>query len=50
MSENTDILAKRYKELGGKIEVISKPGIGHHPHSLPNPEVILKFILEKGLK
>ena len=50
MSENTDILAKRYKELGGKIEVISKPGIGHHPHSLPNPEVILKFILENGLK
>ena len=50
MSENTDILAKRYKELGGTIEVISKPGIGHHPHSLPNPEPILNFILEKGLK
>lgn len=50
MSENTDILATRYKALGGKIEVISKPGIGHHPHSLPNPEPILKFILENGLK
>ena len=50
MSENTDILVKRYKELGGTVEVISKPGIGHHPHSLPNPEPIVKFILEKGLK
>jgi len=50
MSENTDILAKRYKELGGTIEVVSKPEVGHHPHSLKNPEPILKFILEKGLK
>ena len=50
ISENTDILAKRYKELGGVIEVISKPGIGHHPHSLPNPERVLNFILKNGLK
>ncbi|MCM8536381.1 MAG: alpha/beta hydrolase [Lentisphaeraceae bacterium] len=48
MAENTDILAKRYRDLGGKIKVISKPEVGHHPHSLKDPKVILDFILEKG--
>ncbi|MCH2207455.1 MAG: prolyl oligopeptidase family serine peptidase [Lentisphaerales bacterium] len=48
INENTDILAKRYNELGGEIKVISKPGVGHHPHSLKNPKPILDFILEKG--
>ncbi|MCM8531950.1 MAG: alpha/beta hydrolase [Lentisphaeraceae bacterium] len=49
MAENTEILASRYRKLGGKIKVISKPGVGHHPHSLKDPKVILDFILEKGL-
>jgi hypothetical protein len=35
--ENTTMLVERYRALGGKIEVISKPGIGHHPHSLEDP-------------
>ena len=45
VAENTDMVEKRYKELGGTIEVIRKPGVGHHPHSLPNPEPIVNFIL-----
>lgn len=45
MPENTDILAERYRKLGGPIEVISKPGIGHHPHSLKDPAPIVRFIL-----
>ncbi len=45
VQENTDLVEKRYKELGGTIEVIRKPGADHHPHSLPNPEPIVDFIL-----
>lgn len=43
--ENTQLLAKRYRELGGEIEVIAKPGVKHHPHSLEDPDRIVKFIL-----
>lgn len=46
MEENTDLFEKRVKELGGKITVIHKPGIGHHPHSLKDPTPIVSFILE----
>jgi pimeloyl-ACP methyl ester carboxylesterase len=46
VAENTNILAVRYRELGGRIEVILKPGIGHHPHSLEDPRPIVEFILE----
>jgi len=45
VQENTDIIETRYKELGGTIQVIRKAGVGHHPHSLPNPEPIVDFIL-----
>jgi pimeloyl-ACP methyl ester carboxylesterase len=46
MEENTDLFEQRVKELGGKITVIRKPGIGHHPHSLKDPMPIVLFILE----
>lgn len=46
VTENSDILEKRYRQLGGPIEVIHKPGIGHHPHSLKNPKPIVDFILK----
>jgi pimeloyl-ACP methyl ester carboxylesterase/lysophospholipase L1-like esterase len=45
MAENTDILAERYRALGGRIEVIAKPDCGHHPHSLKDPMPIVDFIL-----
>lgn len=44
--ENTKLLANRYRELGGKIEVIAKPGVKHHPHSLEDPDKIVQFILK----
>jgi len=44
--ENTEPFEKRIRMFGGKIDVITKPGIGHHPHSLPNPAPIVDFILE----
>ena len=43
-SENTQIFAQKYKAAGGTITVIVKPGVDHHPHSLENPESIVKFI------
>jgi pimeloyl-ACP methyl ester carboxylesterase len=46
LAENTAIVEQRYKELGGEIKVIVKPGVGHHPHSLKDPAPIVKFVLE----
>jgi pimeloyl-ACP methyl ester carboxylesterase len=50
VSENTAILEARYKKLGGKIQVIHKPGIGHHPHSLKDPKPIVDFILKHSAR
>lgn len=43
--ENTDILAQRYRRLGGTINIIRKPGVGHHPHGLDNCDPVVNFIL-----
>lgn len=45
LDENTAPFEKRIRDAGGHISVIRKPGIRHHPHSLPNPTPILNFIL-----
>jgi pimeloyl-ACP methyl ester carboxylesterase/lysophospholipase L1-like esterase len=45
VSENIDIVEKRYQALGGKIQVIRKPGCDHHPHSLPDPAPIVDFVV-----
>ncbi len=45
IDENTRLVEERYKKLGGSITVIAKPGVGHHPHSLVNPEPIVTFVL-----
>ncbi len=47
-AENTALLEQRYKALGGKIEVILKPGVDHHPHSLKNPQPIVDFLLKNA--
>lgn len=44
--ENTGLIAKRYKELGGSITLIPKPGVGHHPHGLDDPTPIVEFIVK----
>ena len=46
MKENTDILAERFRALGGDIHIIAKEGVGHHPHSLEDPTPIVDFILK----
>ncbi|THF73007.1 alpha/beta fold hydrolase [Cohnella fermenti] len=43
-SENGAILEERYRGLGGRIETIVKPGVGHHPHGLEEPGPILAFV------
>ncbi|MEG1643657.1 MAG: GDSL-type esterase/lipase family protein [Bacteroidales bacterium] len=42
---NTAVFEERLKKNGYKLDVIHKPGIGHHPHSLSNPSDIVRFIL-----
>ena len=44
--ENSLKLAEIYRAAGGKIELIVKKGIGHHPHSLQDPKPIVDFILK----
>ena len=45
-SKNTLLFEQKVKALGGSITVIHKPGFKHHPHSLPNPQPIVDFILK----
>ncbi|MGV8139725.1 MAG: sialate O-acetylesterase [Mangrovibacterium sp.] len=46
VSENTELFEKKVKEAGGNIQVIHKPGVGHHPHSLTDPQPIVDFIMK----
>jgi fermentation-respiration switch protein FrsA (DUF1100 family) len=50
VEENTDLLEESYQALGGSIKVIRKQGVGHHPHSLKDPEPIVSFILNAWRK
>jgi hypothetical protein len=36
---------ERYTALGGTIELIRKPGVGHHPHGLDDPTPIVEFLV-----
>jgi pimeloyl-ACP methyl ester carboxylesterase len=46
VAENTQLIEERYKKLGGEVQVIHKPGVGHHPHALPDPTPIVEFVLK----
>lgn len=45
VTENTAIFEERMKAAGAPITVLHKPNVGHHPHSLSNPDQIVRFIL-----
>jgi pimeloyl-ACP methyl ester carboxylesterase len=49
VSENTALVEQRYIQLGGTIEVIHKPGVGH-VHGLTDPTPIVEFILNSVSK
>jgi len=42
-TENGALLEKYYKENGGQIIVVGKPGCGHHPHGLEDNTPIIEF-------
>jgi pimeloyl-ACP methyl ester carboxylesterase len=44
--ENTGVIAERYPKLGGRITLIRKPGVKHHPHGLDDSTPIVEFIWE----
>lgn len=46
VSENTELVERRYQSLGGRIQVLHKPGVGHHPHGLDDPTPVVEFILK----
>ncbi len=51
IDENTDLFEKSIKAAGGLIRVIRKAGVGHHPHSLLNPQAVVDFIVKSnGIK
>ena len=43
-AEHTDVLEKRYREMGGFIKVLKRPYIGHHPHGYDDPLQVVDFI------
>ena len=45
IAENTLLVKEGYEKLGGTIQVIVKPGVNHHPHSLRDPTPIVEFIV-----
>ncbi len=45
-AENAAIIEARYKSLGGEVQVLHKPGVGHHPHGLDDPAPVVRFILD----
>ena len=49
VEENTALIEARYRKLGGTIEVIHKPGVGHHPHGLDDPTPVVDFILRHAV-
>lgn len=49
-AENAGIIRERYLALGGTVEIIHKPGVGHHPHGLEDPAPVVNFILKHAAK
>ena len=45
--ENIAIVRDRYIALGGRIEMIVKPGCDHHPHGLTDPTPIVNFVMRE---
>jgi len=50
LDDNTRVIEKRYKELGGQITVIIKEGEGHYPLAPKDPQPVVDFIVKNSLK
>ena len=44
LEDNTRVLEKRYRELGGHITVILNEGMGHYPPGPKDPTTVVDFI------
>lgn len=45
-AENSELVYDRYKELGGPVERVVKPGLDHHPHGLKDVTPVVKFFTD----
>lgn len=45
-TEHAEVFITRYEKAGAPVQKIIKPGVDHHPHSLPDPAPIVAFMLE----
>lgn len=45
LQRHTLLIESRYHDLGGRITVMIKDGMAHHPHSLQNPKIIADWIV-----
>ena len=45
-AENWKPFKELYESVGGRTELILKPGADHHPHSLKDPRPIVDFVLK----
>ena len=45
VADNTDVFKERVQKEGGRVMVVRKEGVGHHPHSLQAPATIVNFVL-----
>ncbi len=50
VEENTAIVEEQYRLLGGTMQVIHKPGVGHHPHGLDDDTPVVDFIVKHAAK
>ena len=48
--DNTRVIEKRYKELGGQITVIIQEGEGHYPLAPKDPQPVVDFIVKNAIK
>ena len=44
LNDNTRVLEKRYKDLGGPVTVIINDGVGHYPLAPKDPKPVVDFI------
>jgi pimeloyl-ACP methyl ester carboxylesterase len=44
--ENAGLAQSRYRALGGTVQIMHKPGVGHHPHGLDDSKPVIEFILQ----
>ncbi|MDR0931480.1 MAG: hypothetical protein LBM70_00450 [Victivallales bacterium] len=49
IGENTDVMEKKVKALGGAIKVFRHPG-KHHPHGLSDPKVVADWVENHALQ